>query len=99
VIQQQLKHQLAILDKREREAIILFEVSGFSIEEIRRIQGDRSISAVKSRLSRARSRLKDQTAPQRGIHQTIQAGAESSDDFESEVLSTTTKAVRKLNGA
>ena len=99
VIHQQLQRQLAILDKREREAIILFEVSGFSIEEIRRIQGDRSISAVKSRLSRARSRLKDQTAQQRGMHQTIQSSAESSDDFESEVLSTTTNAVRKLNGA
>lgn len=50
---------LTRLGGREREALLLFEVGGFSVEEIRAAQGDRSASAVKSRLSRARSRLRD----------------------------------------
>ena len=49
---------LARLGRREREALLLFEVGGFSVGEIREIQGDRSASAVKSRLSRARARLR-----------------------------------------
>ena len=49
---------LASLGAVEREALLLYEVGGFSIDEIRQVQGDRSASAVKSRLSRARSRLR-----------------------------------------
>jgi RNA polymerase sigma-70 factor (ECF subfamily) len=55
----------AILDKalsrltaKERTAILLFEVGEFSIEEIKAIQHENSSSAVKSRLSRARQKLK-----------------------------------------
>lgn len=50
-----------LLDKlnlKEREAIVMFEISGFSIKEIQELQGD-SLSAVKSRLSRAREKLKN----------------------------------------
>ena len=50
---------LATLGRREREALLLFEVGGFSVEEVRQVQGDRSASAVKSRLARARARLRD----------------------------------------
>ncbi len=50
---------LAALGRREREALLLFEVGGFSVEEIRRVQGDQSASAVKSRLARARARLRE----------------------------------------
>lgn len=39
-----------------REALILFEINGLSLEEIKHIQGD-SLSAVKSRLMRGRSKL------------------------------------------
>jgi len=49
---------LAQLAPRQRAALLLFELAGFSLEEIRLIQGDRSLSAVKSRLSRARQKLK-----------------------------------------
>ena len=50
---------LAKLSDKERIAILLFEIEGFSIEEISELQGERSQSAVKSRLSRTRSKLKD----------------------------------------
>ncbi len=45
------------LAERERECLILFEISGFSIKEIVEIQGDGE-SAIKARLSRARHKLK-----------------------------------------
>jgi RNA polymerase sigma-70 factor (ECF subfamily) len=41
----------------QREAVVLFEIDGYSIEEIAVMQGV-SISAVKSRLSRGRHRLR-----------------------------------------
>jgi RNA polymerase sigma-70 factor, ECF subfamily len=44
------------LPAKQKEAIILFEISGFSIEEIKNIQGG-TISAVKSRLKRGREKL------------------------------------------
>jgi RNA polymerase sigma-70 factor, ECF subfamily len=44
------------LPAKQREAIVLFEISGFSLEEIRTIQGG-TLSGVKSRLKRARERL------------------------------------------
>ncbi len=50
---------LNCLNDKERSALLLFETGGFSIEEIMEIQGERSLSAVKSRLSRARSKLRD----------------------------------------
>lgn len=50
---------LAKLSDKERIAILLFEVEGFSIEEISELQSERSLSAVKSRLSRTRTKLKE----------------------------------------
>ncbi|TPW16805.1 MAG: RNA polymerase sigma-70 factor, ECF subfamily, partial [bacterium] len=47
---------LATLSPEQREAIVLFELEGFSIEEIAAITGS-GISAVKSRLARGRTRL------------------------------------------
>lgn len=44
------------LPEKMKEAIILFEISGFSIEEIKEIQGG-TISGVKSRLKRGREKL------------------------------------------
>ena len=49
---------LGALSPKERAAILLFEIAGLSLEEIRDAQGDRGLSAVKSRLSRARARLR-----------------------------------------
>lgn len=47
---------LATLNPEQREAIVLFELEGFSIEEIAAMSGV-GISAVKSRLARGRTRL------------------------------------------
>jgi RNA polymerase sigma-70 factor (ECF subfamily) len=41
----------------EREAVVLFEIEGYSIEEIARMQ-HASVPAVKSRLVRGRARLR-----------------------------------------
>ncbi len=49
---------LARLGPKERAALLLYEVGGFSVAEVAAIQGDRSPSAVKSRLSRARQRAR-----------------------------------------
>ncbi len=49
---------LAKLSAKERSAILLFEIGGFSIEEIKHVQSEKSLSAVKSRLSRTREKLK-----------------------------------------
>lgn len=53
-----LNKALSRLSKKERAAILLFEIADFSIEEITAIQNENSLSAVKSRLSRARIKLK-----------------------------------------
>jgi DNA-directed RNA polymerase specialized sigma24 family protein len=47
------------LKEKEKIALLLFEVGGFSIEEIKVIQNEKSDSAVKSRLSRTREKLKN----------------------------------------
>ena len=44
------------LPYKQKEALILFELSGFSIQEIRQIQGG-SLSSIKSRLQRGRIKL------------------------------------------
>jgi RNA polymerase sigma-70 factor (ECF subfamily) len=48
---------LATLSAPQREAIVLFELQGYSIDEIAEIQRT-SVSSVKSRLLRARERLR-----------------------------------------
>ena len=46
------------LPDKQREALILFEISGFSIKEIQEIQASKA-SAVKARLMRGRKKLAD----------------------------------------
>ena len=53
-----LHKALAKLSEDQRESIILFEISGFSIKEIAKIQNT-SESSVKQRLRRGRIRLKE----------------------------------------
>jgi RNA polymerase sigma-70 factor, ECF subfamily len=53
---QALYDAITKLPAKHREAIIMFEISDCSIEEIRQVQGG-SVSAVKSRLSRGRRQL------------------------------------------
>lgn len=54
---QRARAALARLPASQREAIVLFELEGFAVDEVARIQGS-SVSAVKSRLSRGRERLR-----------------------------------------
>ena len=59
---------LGALAPEQREAVVLFEIDGFSIEEIAVMQKV-SISAVKSRLTRGRERLR-RHYERRGWHST-----------------------------
>ena len=52
-----LQELLNKLPDKQREAIVLFELSGFSLEEIRELQGG-TVSGVKMRLSRGRDQLR-----------------------------------------
>jgi len=54
-----IRKALSVISSKERSAILLYEIGGFNIEEIKEIQNEKSLSAVKSRLSRARKKLKD----------------------------------------
>lgn len=54
---QRLALALQQLPAEQREAVVLFEVEGFSIEEIAALQ-QASVNAVKSRLHRGRQRLR-----------------------------------------
>ena len=65
---------LATLSPPHREAIVLFELQGYSIEEIAEIQAT-SVSSVKSRLARGRDRLRVFYAAlgHRALHEPIHA--------------------------
>jgi RNA polymerase sigma-70 factor (ECF subfamily) len=54
---ERVSRALASLPPEQREAVVLFELEGFSIEEIAAVQ-KASVPAVKSRLSRGRERLR-----------------------------------------
>jgi RNA polymerase sigma-70 factor (ECF subfamily) len=51
-----LRKAMRMLPEKQREAISLFEISGFSLGEIQQIQGG-SLSGVKTRIARARDEL------------------------------------------
>ena len=53
-----LNKALSKISYKERSALLLFELGGFDLEEIKEIQNERSLSTVKSRLSRAREKLR-----------------------------------------
>ena len=53
-----LLRSLTRLPKKQREAIVLFEITGLSMKEIQDIQGG-SLAGVKSRINRARIGLKE----------------------------------------
>lgn len=53
-----VRHALRQVPRNQREALVLFEVVGMSIEEIARLQGV-TVSAVKSRLARGRVKLRE----------------------------------------
>ena len=83
---------LASLAAEQREAVVLFEVDGFSIEEIAAMQRV-SISAVKSRLTRGRERLRVfyqrcgwHSTPARHASGSMAREGRSRDDLETEGL-------------
>lgn len=45
------------LPPKQCEALVLYEISGFSLKEIQEMQGEQSLSAIKSRVARAREKL------------------------------------------
>ena len=53
-----LNKALSKISYKERSALLLFELGGFDLEEIKEMQNERSLSTVKSRLSRAREKLR-----------------------------------------
>lgn len=53
---QELYAALDTLPEKQREAIVLFEISGLSLREVREVQGG-SLSGVKSRIVRGREEL------------------------------------------
>ena len=67
-----VENAVAALPSLQRETLILFVYEGFTLEEIGEIAGV-DIGAVKSRLHRARERLKKTLAPYKpagGVHET-----------------------------
>ena len=67
---------LASLSPPQREAIVLFELQGYSLDEIAEIQRT-SLSSVKSRLARGRDRLRAyyaQLAPDHSLTQEVARG-------------------------
>jgi len=53
---------LAKLPLKQKEAVVLFEISGLSLKEIQDIQGG-TLSSVKSRIKRAREKLTEMMNP------------------------------------
>ncbi len=68
-----VERAVAALPHLQQEALVLFEYEGVTLEEIARIV-DADVGTVKSRLHRARERLRRDLAPYRtarGIHGTV----------------------------
>jgi RNA polymerase sigma-70 factor, ECF subfamily len=68
-----VERAVAALPHLQQEALVLFEYEGVTLEEIARIVGA-DVGTVKSRLHRARERLRRDLAPYRsarGIHGTV----------------------------
>jgi RNA polymerase sigma-70 factor (ECF subfamily) len=53
-----LYEALEKLPEKQKRTVVLFEINGFSLEEIKEIQGG-TLSGVKSRLKRGREKLKE----------------------------------------
>ena len=84
---------LSKISPKERAAILLFEIAGFSIDEITVIQNEKSSSTIKSRLSRVRQKLKKyimeaEHNTSRNINTTINNNFE---DLENETIKLTSQ--------
>lgn len=87
---------LTHINKKDRVAILLFEIGGFSIKEITNIQNEKSESTVKSRLSRCRKKLKqfmeDQMNEEKASAQKIHSINQQSKDLYHE----TSKIIKEI---
>jgi len=86
-----LMNALSQISDKERSALLLFEIAGFSIEEIAQIQNENSISTIKSRLSRSRQKLKEiilkfESSVNNSINKNIRNAEVELDDVETETL-------------
>lgn len=86
-----LFNALSKLSYKERSAILLFEIAGFSVQEIKSIQNERSDSAVKSRLSRARGKLN------KIISETGENGIENINPEKGDLENETLKILSEIN--
>ncbi len=67
-IQAALETAIRSLDPEQREVILLRDVEGLKAAEVGRVLGI-GVAAVKSRLHRARMRVREQVAPRLGVHE------------------------------
>jgi len=84
-----LNKALSRLSVKERSAVLLFEIGEFSIDEITDMQNEKSVSAVKSRLSRARAKLKKYITEQENFltrRSEINGNGEFTGDLENETI-------------
>lgn len=87
-----LNKALSKISPKERAAILLFEVADFSIEEITALQNEKSISAVKSRLSRTRAKLRKYLEREENfLNQRREAEGDFNGDLEHETLNLITE--------
>ncbi len=70
---------LGKLPPKQRECVVLFELSGFSLEEIRQLQGG-TLSGVKSRLTRGREQLRLWLLPSEGLSEGSRLKAQGSSE-------------------
>ena len=94
-----LHQALATLSSKQRAAILLFEIGGFSIDEIATIQRAKSISAIKSRLSRARKKLREAlTEAEEGRHPFLPPsnGHSTHENLEHETITLVAQARKAL---
>ncbi len=61
-----VEQAVASLPPLQREALVLFEYEGFTLEEVAQVSGV-DVGTIKSRLHRARERLKKVLAPHRKV--------------------------------
>ncbi|MFH0761381.1 MAG: RNA polymerase sigma factor [Bacteroidota bacterium] len=73
-----LYNLLGKLPSKQREALVLFELSGFKLEEIRQLQGG-TLSGVKSRIKRGREQLRLWLEPSEGSRHKAQGTRKEED--------------------
>jgi len=91
-----LNKALSRLSEKERTAILLFEIAEFSIEEITEMQQEKSISAVKSRLSRARAKLRKYITEQENFLSRSESVTGSNGEFKGDLENETIRLISEI---